>query len=225
MWGDDVLAALVVLQDLGLSAFGLNCSEGPDDMVPLFERIAPYAKIPLIAKPNAGNPPLSPVQFADKCARLMRRGVSIIGGCCGTDPEYVAALRHMVDAFDVDRVKVAPADYDILAAGREVYYLDDDLEYSEPLTCEVDMADTLLEVSHDSCDAVLIHLDTPDDGYRFSLNAHMVDMPVAFESESLEALDSALLHYNGKAIVVSTSCEIEKEDLEEVAARYGAIVM
>lgn len=85
MWGDDVLAALVVLQDLGLSAFGLNCSEGPDDMVPLFERIAPYAKIPLIAKPNAGNPPLSPVQFADKCARLMRRGVSIIGGCCGTD--------------------------------------------------------------------------------------------------------------------------------------------
>lgn len=225
MWGDDVLAALVVLQDLGLSAFGLNCSEGPDDMVPLFERIAPYAKIPLIAKPNAGNPPLSPVQFADKCARLMRRGVSIIGGCCGTDPEYVAALRHMVDAFDVDRVKVAPADYDILAAGREVYYLDDDLEYSEPLTCEVDMADTLLEVSHDSCDAVLIHLDTPDDGYRFSLNAHMVDMPVAFESEALEALDSALLHYNGKAIVVSTSCEIEKEDLEEVAARYGAIVM
>ena len=58
-----------------------------------------------------------------------------------------------------------------------------------------------------------------------SLNAHMLDMPVAFESESLEALESALLHYNGKAIVVSTSCEIDKEDLQTLAERYGAIVM
>lgn len=53
----------------------------------------------------------------------------------------------------------------------------------------------------------------------------MVDMPVAFESESLEALDAALLHYNGKALVVSTSCELEREELEEVAARYGAVVL
>ena len=225
MWGDEALASMVVLQELGIDGFGLNCSQGPEDMVPLFERLAPYAKVPLIAKPNAGEPPLSAVQFSDKCARLMRRGVKIIGGCCGTDPEYVAALRHMVDSFDIERVKVKPADYDILAAAREVYYLDGDLEYSEPITCEVDMADALLDVSHESCDAVLIRLDTPDDGYRFSLNAHMIDMPVAFESESIEALESALLHYNGRALVASTNCEIEREDLEEVAARYGAIVL
>lgn len=225
MWGDDALASMVILQDMGIAAFGLNCSEGPDDMVSQFERLAPYAKLPLIAKPNAGNPPLSPVQFSDRCARLLRRGVRVIGGCCGTDPEYLAALRHMLDTFDIDRVKIVPADYDILAAGRSVYYLDNDLEFSEPVTCEVDMADSLLEISGESCDAVLIHLDTPDDGYRFSLNAHMVDMPVAFESESLEALENALLHYNGKALIASTHCAIEREDLETVAARYGAIVM
>lgn len=225
MWGDDVLACLITLQDMGLYAFGLNCSEGPDDMVELFERIAPYAKIPLIAKPNAGNPPLTPVQFSDKCARLLRRGVSVIGGCCGTDSSYIAALRHMLDGFDIERVAVKPADYDILAAGKNVYYLGDMMEYSEPVTCEVDMADSLLQAAGQTCDAVLVRLDTPDDGYRFSLNAHMLDMPVAFESESIEALENALLHYNGKALVVSTSCEIEKELLREVAARYGAIMM
>ncbi|MEM1485012.1 homocysteine S-methyltransferase family protein [Oscillospiraceae bacterium PP1C4] len=225
MWGDDVLACLIVLQDMGLYAFGLNCSEGPDDMVPLFERIAPYAKIPLIAKPNAGNPLLTPIQFSDKCARLLRRGVSIIGGCCGTNPEYISALRHMLDSFDIDRVKIQPEEYEILAAARSTYYLDNDLEYSDPITCEVDMADVLLDISHESYDAVLIHLDTPDDGYRFSLNAHMIDMPVAFESESPEALENALLHYNGKALVVSTSSALEKELLEEIAARYGAIVL
>ena len=225
MWGDDVLAAMVTLQDLGLSGFGLNCSQGPAGMAALFERLAPYAKVPLIAKPNVGEPPLSAVQFSDQCARLMRRGVQIIGGCCGTGPDHVRALRQMVDSFDISRVNIRPADYDILAAGKDVYYLDSDLEYSEPITCEVDMADSLLEVSHESCDVVLIHLDTPDDGYRFSLNAHMIDMPVAFESESPEALDSALLHYNGKAIVASINSELEREELEEVASRYGAIVL
>ncbi len=225
MWGDDVLAAMIVLQDLGISAFGLNCSEGPEDMVPIFERIAPYAKVPLIAKPNAGEPPLSPVQFSDKCARLLRRGVAIVGGCCGTDPDYIAALRHMLDGFDIEKVHVQPADYDILAAARDVYYLDGDLEYSRPITCQMDMADEILEISHETCDVLLVHLDTPDDGYQFSLNAHMIDMPVAFESESLEALENALLHYNGKALIASTSCELEREDLEALAARYGAIVL
>ncbi len=225
MWGDDVLASLVTLQDMGIFAFGLNCSQGPEDMVDLFQRIAPYAKVPLAAKPNAGEPPLSAVQFSDRCAKLMRRGVQIIGGCCGTDPTYVEALRHMVDSFDISKVQIKPAEYEILAAGKQVYYLDEGLEFSQPIRCEVDMSDALLEAGHESCDAVLIHLDTPDDGYRFSLNAHMVDMPVAFESESLEALDSALLHYNGKALVASVNCELEREQLEEVAARYGATVL
>lgn len=225
LWGDDVLVCLVVLQGMGISAFGLNCSEGPQDMLPLFERISPYAKVPLIAKPNAGNPPLTPVQFSQKCRELMQKGVSIIGGCCGTDEQYIKALRHMVNSFDIEQIKIQPADVDILAAGRELYYLDDDLEYSQPVTCSVDMADALLDACEESCDAVLVHLDTPDDGYQFSLNAHMVDMPVAFESESLEALENALLHFNGKALVTSTYCQLDREEIQPVAKKYGAVVL
>lgn len=226
LWGDDLLASMLVLQDLGLSAFGINCSHGPEAMLPLIEQLAPFAKLPLIAKPNAGEPPLTPVQFSDRCAALMRRGVRILGGCCGTDPEYIAALRHMVDAFDIDKVAVPPAEYELLTAARNVYYLKNDLEYSEPIECAIDMADSLLEVAeHESCGAALIQLHTPDDGYQFSLNAHLLDMPVAFESESLEALENALLHYHGKAIIVSTRCEIDDADLEKLAARYGAVVL
>lgn len=225
MWGDELLSSMIILQELGIAAFGLNCSQGPEDMLPLVERIAPYAKVPLIAKPNAGEPPLSAVQFSDRCRALMRRGVSIIGGCCGTNPEYIALLRRMMDSFDIDKVSVTPAEYDILAAARNVYYLDSSLEFSAPVTCSMDMANSLLEAAEEGCDAVLIHLDTPDDGYQFSLNAHMIDLPVAFESESLQALENALLHYPGKALVASTNCEIEKEDLEKVAARYGAVVL
>lgn len=225
MWGDDLLASMITLQDMGIAAFGLNCSQGPEDMKPLVERIAPYAKIPLIAKPNAGEPPLTAVQFSDRCAALMRRGIQIIGGCCGTDPEYIALLRRMVDAFDVERVVIPPADYDIVVASRNVYYLDGSMEFSQSVTCSVDMANSLLEATEESCDAVLVHLDTPDDGYQFSQNAHMIDLPVAFESESIEALENALLHYQGKALIASTNSELEKEELERIAARYGAVVI
>lgn len=225
IWGDDLLASMLVLQDLGIAAFGLNCSHGPEAMKPLIERIAPYATVPLIAKANAGEPPLTPVQFSDRCAALMRRGVQIVGGCCGTDPEYITCLRRMVDAFDIERVKITPADYDILVAAKNVHYLDGSVEFSEPVACEVDMADVLLDAADEGCGAVLVHLDAPDDGYAFSLNAHMVDLPIAFESESLESLENALLHYQGKALIASTNCEIEKADLERLAARYGAVVL
>lgn len=225
LWGEDVLAAMVILQDLGISAFGLNCSHGPAAMLPLIQRLAPYAKVPLIAKPNAGEPPLSPVDYRKEVAALMRAGVSIVGGCCGTDPNYIALLRKAVDHCDPERNKTEPAEYELLAAARNVYYLSNDLEYSEPVICSVDMADSLLDCADECGGAVLVHLDTPDDGYQFSLNAHMIDMPVAFESESLDALENALLHYQGKAIINSTRCEIDRDELRSLGARFGAIVL
>lgn len=225
-WGDDLLASLVTLQELGVSAFGLNCSHGPDAMLEVFERLAPYAKVPLLAKPNTGSPALSPVAFCDRCMALLRSGVGIVGGCCGTDEKYVAALRHALDAFDMDKAYVRPADYDIIAAnGRGAYFFDHDLEYSDTIMCSHDMADELLEAEDEGCGALRIRIDTPDDGYNFSLNSHLADMPVAFESESLEALESALYYYQGRAIIISTTCEIEREALELLASRYGAIVL
>lgn len=230
-WDEDLLACMVVLQDLGIHGFGVQTIPmdhldgeklDPERLIPVLERLAPYAKLPLVAfiEPNQ----LSPIQYAHQAARLMRRGVKVLGGM-NASPSHLAALRHMMDTFDISRIKVAPADYELLAACKEVYFLGDDLEYSQPVECGLDMADTLMELCHENFDALLIQVDTPDDGYHFSLNAHLVDLPVAFESESLTALESALLHYPGKAIVVSTSCEIEREDLETVACKYGAIVL
>lgn len=225
-WGDDLLSCLVTLQEMGIAAFGLNCSCGPEGMLPVIQRLAPYAKVPLLAKPNAGEPALTPVAFCDKCAALLRAGVSVIGGCCGTDARHIAALRHFLDGFDLEKVHVPPADYDFIAAnGRGVYFFDHDLEYSQAIECSIDMADDLLAAADEGCGALRIHLNTLDDGYYFSLNSHLVDIPVAFESESLEALENALYYYQGRAILVSTSCEIEKDALEMLAARFGAIVL
>lgn len=96
--GTDPLTALITLQNLGADAVGCNCSAGPDTMVPWIQAMKPHAKVPLIAKPNAGLPCLvdgctlfdmDADTFAGHCVSLARAGANLIGGCCGTNPDYI----------------------------------------------------------------------------------------------------------------------------------------
>lgn len=101
LFGTPPEAAVVVLQSLGVDAVGVNCSTGPAEMVDLVRRMAEYATVPLIAKPNAGLPELdgkktvyrmTPEEFAGAGAELVAAGAAIVGGCCGTTPEHIRAL-------------------------------------------------------------------------------------------------------------------------------------
>lgn len=102
LYGTDVLTAAVTLESLGADAFGVNCSTGPVQMIPLFEKIQSAVKLPLIAKPNAGMPTLDEEgntiyglgceDFAKEVRMLWEKGASILGGCCGTTPEHIQAM-------------------------------------------------------------------------------------------------------------------------------------
>ena len=102
LYGTDVLTAAITLESLGADAFGVNCSTGPAQMIPMFDKIQSAVKIPLIAKPNAGMPTLDDEgntiyglgceAFAKEVKMLWERGASILGGCCGTTPEHIKAM-------------------------------------------------------------------------------------------------------------------------------------
>ncbi len=106
LFGTDVLTAAIVLESLGADAFGINCSTGPQQMIPLFEQINSVVSIPLIAKPNAGLPMLDeegntvysmgPQEFAEETKKLWEKGASILGGCCGTTPAHIEALTGLM---------------------------------------------------------------------------------------------------------------------------------
>lgn len=108
MSGDTPEACLLTLSVLGISAFGLNCSTGPAEMARYIMPLLPLSLalgIPLIAKPNAGAVPSDaeePAVFAEECARMLAGGVGILGGCCGTDPRHIAALKEILDRQDKD---------------------------------------------------------------------------------------------------------------------------
>ncbi len=109
LFGGSAVEAVETLQALGVSAVGLNCSVGPDQLESVVASMKAVATVPVIAKPNAGLPvmddkgqahySMTPDQFAASMAKLVKAGASIIGGCCGTGPEYIAALRKVVGKY------------------------------------------------------------------------------------------------------------------------------
>lgn len=102
-FGGDCIEAVATLQELGACAVGINCSCGPEQLVSLVRNMKSVAKIPLLVKPNAGMPalsetgeavyPMTAEEFAGYMQALVRAGADVIGGCCGTSPEFIAKLR------------------------------------------------------------------------------------------------------------------------------------
>ena len=107
-FGGTCVEAVETLQELGAAAVGINCSTGPDQLESLVRNMKQAAKVPLLVKPNAGMPEISPegeaiysmgpAAFAQHMRTLIDAGAALVGGCCGTDPRYISALR------DADKV-------------------------------------------------------------------------------------------------------------------------
>ena len=101
MSGADPAVMVAMLEGLGADAIGVNCSFGPKALAPIVEEYLARASVPVLLKPNAGLPrvengktvfDVTPDEFASDVAALIKKGVRIAGGCCGTTPEYLAAL-------------------------------------------------------------------------------------------------------------------------------------
>ena len=89
------------LEGLGADAIGVNCSLGPKELLPLVQELRHHTTLPLIAKPNAGLPDpedghydLPPEEFAAAMVSIIQAGATMVGGCCGTDERYIAALKQ-----------------------------------------------------------------------------------------------------------------------------------
>lgn len=232
--GADVLSCLLTLQSMGAAAFGLNCSAGPDKMLEYIEKTTPYAKIPIIAKPNAGVPKAGETaQFsmdaetmAHHMENLLKSGASIIGGCCGTTAQHIAAMRKVIDNFDFNTVEIgsertAPI---IVCNEGEVFFLEESFELSEPVECSVDMADDLLDAEDEGCEAILVHVKDVDDAYHFGINCHMAKIPVSIIADSAEALEMALLYYNGVAMIDSRT-DADEDELKKISEAFGAPIV
>ncbi len=105
-FGGDIFETALALQEMGVDAVGINCSTGPDQLESIIANLHEVLHIPIIAKPNAGMPVIdengnaiynmSAKDFAKHMKRLVDLGAGIVGGCCGTTPEYIRELKNIL---------------------------------------------------------------------------------------------------------------------------------
>ena len=229
--GTNVLCTLLVLQAMGISAFGLNCTSA--DLCPdIISEIAPYAKIPLIVKPSAvyeqdgERLSISPEEFAFAVKKSVLSGAEIAGGCCGTGKEHIAALREMFASLDGSEINpVEKQDTSLaLATENQMFFLDPETtEFSPAVECGPYMEDDIAQMCGESYDVLTVSINSPDDAIDFGRNMHMATLPVAFLSDDEISLKMALMLYQGRAIIDRKSL-IEPEKLEAMAEKYGAVL-
>lgn len=106
MYGGNAVEAVITLQAMGAAAVGLNCSVGPDQLESVVANMKQAAEVPIIAKPNAGMPQITDKgeavydmdadRFAYYTKKLVEAGAGLVGGCCGTTPEYIRRLSEVL---------------------------------------------------------------------------------------------------------------------------------
>ncbi|WRS27873.1 homocysteine S-methyltransferase family protein [Oscillospiraceae bacterium MB08-C2-2] len=130
--GCDPITATLTLQSLGVDALGVNCSLGPKEMLPVVEQILTYAKVPVIVQANAGLPVMqgdetvyviTPQEFAHYVAEMVKMGVRLVGGCCGTTPDFIREV--VANIAGLSPVPTAPKKVTALTSGTKTVMLDD----------------------------------------------------------------------------------------------------
>lgn len=240
--GTDPLTALNILQSLGADSVGCNCSAGPRQMLQIIRAMKPYAKVPLIAKPNAGMPELvngrtyfnmDPEKFASFAKALISAGVSFLGGCCGTTPEHIKQLKKRVSGI---KPLVSPAkSFSLLSSARKSVNLSGRRSFTivgEAInpTGKKNLQRQLLEgrtslVRHlareqEKNGAALLDVNVGAAGIDeaktlrkvVSMLAVSSRLPLVIDSSKPEAIEAALRVYPGRALINSISGDKNKLD-------------
>lgn len=244
-------AMILTLEGLKADAIGLNCSLGPDEIAPILERICRKCNVPVIAKPNAGLPDpvtntytMGAEEFGKKLSALSKLGVKVLGGCCGTTPEYIKCLKNDLKNYKYEKnvhpyVTAVSSGTTVVEinqpriigerinpTGKKLFkqaLVNNDMDYilGQAISQQEDGAEILdINVGHPEIDEkeMMVKVVKAVQG--------VVDLPLQLDSTKPEVLEAGLRAYNGRAIVNSVNGE-EKSltEILPIVAKYGASVV
>lgn len=257
LFGTDAKTAAVVLESLGASAIGANCSTGPAQTEGIISDMVSVTTIPIIAKPNAGLPFLDEngttcynmeaEEFTEEMQVLVNAGATILGGCCGTTPEFIRQLHDrfgtvaqatatrrpegiryltserithsfgLEDGFFVVGERINPTGKKALQAQLREGNFEKVIQFAE---------------EQETCGAKVLDINMGMSGIDEKLCmlraleevSGVTNLPLSLDSSYVEVLEAALRNYPGRALVNSVSLETEKfEKLLPIVAKYGAM--
>jgi 5-methyltetrahydrofolate--homocysteine methyltransferase len=223
----------VTAERLGAAALGINCSLAPEDIYPIAEKLVACTSLPVIIKPNAGLPnketgayDVGPEAFARQMAEFAQLGVKIIGGCCGSTPAFIAALKKTYEQLkpgsfkrDADRKICTPLQVESVDSGAF------DVSGVRKLGTTEETVDEALEQSDRGEKILRIWLPEDASAEQAASIVRGIqgqsDKPLHLFGGNAEALDAALRSVSGIAAV---SCPGgAAAAIEAIAAKYGAV--
>ncbi len=255
LFGTDAATAAVVLENLGVAAVGTNCSTGPDKMVDMVRRMAEVSTIPLIAKPNAGLPSLDaegntvydmePETFAACMRELVRAGAAVVGGCCGTTPDYIRALKKAVQDMPVltrkkPEKRFLTSERQTVAFGLEDPFIvvGERINPTGKKKLQAALREGSMELvtefaeAQEACGAGILDVNVGMGGIdekavmlkAIETVSGVTSLPLSIDSSHVDVLEAALRRYPGRALINSISGETAKTDaLLALAEKYGAM--
>ncbi|MGL4345123.1 MAG: homocysteine S-methyltransferase family protein, partial [Cellulosilyticaceae bacterium] len=252
-FGTTLESMVLTLEALGVDALGINCSLGPKELMPLVEKLTSIASIPVMLQPNAGLPMIengetvyniTEDEFAEYMAQFAKLGVSVLGGCCGTTPAYIAKVTKLIADKQLSRPKgkrlqgicsasevVAFDDVRIIGerlnpTGKKLLQAalrNNDLDY---------VLQEALKQQKDGAHILDVNVGLPDiDEVKMLCEVvrevqSVVTLPLQIDSSNPDAIEAAVRIYNGKPIINSVCGKEESlERILPIAKKYGAAVL
>ena len=227
--GADAAAASVTMQAMGADVFGLNCSYGPEDMIPQLKRLSEYVHVPLLAKPNAGIPETvdgrsvyhcPPDEYISHLNEMIEAGVMVFGGCCGTDSSHIRALAGALR--NAQLMPNSPADDGtvLLSTERHIFRIESGTLPERFIPCGEDLEDDASDFDED--EMMGIDLDGDPDLEELESVQWSFSAPVCFRCGDAAILESALRSFQGRAAYTGP---LSAEELEPLVRRYGLVII
>lgn len=251
--GNDPETFVNVVEGLGVDALGVNCSLGPDELKPIIDEILEKSSIPVILQPNAGLPCLehgethyhvTPEEYVESMKDYMARGAAIVGGCCGTTPEFIEKLAKAAPETVAERTVEKKTR--VSSQTQTVTFGDHVIVCGERLnpTGKKKMKKALLEERYDELvvEAVkqseagaevldvnvgLPGINEPETMKRVvRLLQEVITLPLQIDSSEADAIEKACRYYNGKPLINSVNGKDEvMEKIFPIAKKYGGVVI
>ena len=254
MTGASPAAMATMLDGLGVDAIGANCSLGPNQLIRIVEELVEYSSVPVFAKPNAGLPindggvtrfGVMADEFAEQMVEMAKIGASILGGCCGTNPEYIEKTVAMTSGIPLlpnkakKRTVVSSYTHCVEIGNKPVLIgerinptgkkrfkqalIDGDMDYilNEGLAQQEKGVDILdVNVGLPGINEASVLEDTV-----YELQA-IIDLPLQIDTADISAMEKALIIYNGKAMINSLSGKEESmRAVFPLVKKYGGVVV
>ncbi|MFA5611769.1 MAG: homocysteine S-methyltransferase family protein, partial [Anaerolineaceae bacterium] len=258
--GTDITAVTAILEGMGVNVIGLNCSTGPEHMRDSIEYLTSHSSLPISSIPNAGLPlnvdgvavyPMSPEEFSSQLGDYVQRlGVRIVGGCCGTRPEHIAALAQKIS--EINAAKTAAETEAMLASPVQAVQIKQQpapFIIGERMNAQGSKAfkrlllaedfDAIMQVAHDQLDFGAHGLDisvaTTERGDEAELMKTIVKrlslevpVPLIIDTTEVSVAEAALQTAPGRCLINSTNLESGLEKAGKIftlARKYSAAVL